>query len=106
MTTKGGARRCRKLRVGGEETAVRLPPWCTPGHGTGVVAPSVQKKPRTHALHADSPRAFWKEPAAQSVHRARPLVEATVPTPHGSGCAAPPKQKWPRVHGSHDEAFS
>ena len=85
-----------------------------PGHGTGVAAPSTQKKPRGQTLHAVAPVSSWYEPAAQSEHAPTIQVAALVPTGQTThskslfdfveSSTQLPRRKWPLAHVAKSHA--
>ena len=67
---------CDALVIG----AVRDWFWCLPeGHGKGDDAPSSQKLPASHCLHAVAPTPSWYSPAGQLGHTSWPGASAYVP---------------------------
>ena len=69
-------------------------------HGKGEDAPSGQKEPELHSMHAVWPAALVKEPAAQLRQTPMLAFGATVPGTHGRCSVLPVAAKEP---GSVDE---
>jgi len=63
---------------------------CVPArHGSAAAAPSAQKLPAVHGLHAVAPASSWYVPPGQSVHVSALAAALNVPGAHGV-CAVEP----------------
>ena len=82
-----------------------LSPYVPALHGRGAAAPSGQKEPLTHALHAVAPSPFSYLPGAHFLHVCCSGSSLYVPALHGVGTELPTGQKEPLLHTSQSSTL-